>query len=174
MKAELAEKLIERMDTALRLAGTEDYGIAMTRTLVLLNFFVEKIEMIKTKDDLRRVLHESGDPDYVEEKLLLASFRFLPQLLKYGAKKLAQSTAVGLPDVPGGRPSCDEHKKRAVVDYVGKLHTDGYSMKVAKKRAADKFHISESTVQRAWDNRSKSSGGEADFNSVVRWLASSN
>jgi hypothetical protein len=55
-----------------------------------------------------------------------------------------------------GRPkSLTSEQARGVCAYVGKLYTEGLDIKTAKKRAAQKFDVSVSTIERAWAERKK-------------------
>lgn len=126
------------------------------------------VARMRTKDDLRKLLDEVPNPLWVEERLLLATAKFLPQILAAVAKQFAETIAHDAPPPPPGRPQVDFQRKAEVVAFIEKLHMQGTGLERNKNRAAQRFGISESTVQRIWDGRGEL--GEADFRSALRWV----
>jgi hypothetical protein len=60
------------------------------------------------------------------------------------------------PTANSGRPkSLTSGEEKVVCEYVGKLHTEGLNIKTAKQRAAQKFNVSVSTINRTWAERKK-------------------
>jgi hypothetical protein len=100
--------------------------------------------------------------------LLLGSLKHLPQIIRVWLCQAAEVAEAELPS-PTGRPPVDSKARVEIVAYVGQLHTRGTSLEISKRRAAQRFGQSESTVQRIWDDRGNLE--EADLRSVLRWLS---
>ena len=167
MRVELREKVIERLEEVSKWAGAPDFDAGMQQATKFFTLMQDATARMQTKDALRKLLDELPDPTPAEEALLSATANFMPQIISVVLKQLARVIQNAAP-VPPGRPSVDFLQKGQVVAYVGKLHTQGCSLELSKARAAQKFGLSESTVQRTWDDRG--SLGDADFRSALRWL----
>jgi hypothetical protein len=170
MRAEIREKLIERMEEAVRWAGSPDFETGMEVAYRFFDVMRDGVARMKTKDDVRKFFDDLPDPSPLEEALILASAKFAPQMISSAVKKFAAMIAADTPRLPRGRPKTDFQEKARIVAYVGKLHIQGCSLELSKTRAAKRFGVSESTVQRIWDDRA--SIGEPDFHSAMTWLLS--
>ena len=168
MDPEFREKIIKKWDEFMRDAGAADYEAGMDKAVQVFQYFANQISLIRTKEALRNTLDKFPEPSPIEKKLILGVFRYLPEILRYGAKQLGDKAERELPAPPSGRPTVDLQQKAEIVTYVGTLIIKGCSAEAGKKRAAARFGISESTVQRIWDDRG--SIDEADFRSAPNWL----
>src|SRR4051812_29773783 len=97
MRAEVRDRLIERLDEVARWAGASDFDSGMADATRFFAALLEGIQRMKTKDDLRKLLDELPDLSMAEEQLLLASARFAPQLLSAAAKYLAKQLGADAP-----------------------------------------------------------------------------
>jgi len=78
----------------------------------------------------------------------------LPQLLRWGLKKMADDAARTLPAMPAGRPaSMTANQREEALDYICKLLRQGVSLDIAKQRAADRYGCSLRTIERYWAAR---------------------
>ncbi len=168
MRPDLRDKLIDRFEERMRWAGAKDWDEGTEDFLRLLEALREKVLLMKTKEDLAALLDQMPNPSWWEQKLLFGFLKHLPEILRVWAVQIASGAEKLLPAPPGGRPPVDLQRQVEIIMYVGQLHTDHYSMEISKKRAAAKFGISESTVQRIWDDRG--SIDEADFRSAANWI----
>lgn len=168
VEPEFRDKLVSRWEELMIDTGAPDYETAISRAVQVFQFFLDNLSLIRTKEDLRNVLGRLPDPSALEKKLIWGVFQFLPQIFRYGAKQLAAKAERDLPPLPRGRPNIDLERKADIVAYVGKLHMQGCSLEISKKRTAARFTISESTVQRIWDDRG--SIDPADFRSALNYL----
>ena len=168
MRAEQRDKLIERIDQAAQRFGAADFADGVRQASQFLETWLARFALVKTKDDLKKLLDEMPDPSLLEEKLILSLLRYLPQILRVWAKRLAEQAEEDFPAAPGGRPSTDLRERAEIVAYIGKLHLQGCSLELSKKRTATRFGRSESTIQRIWDNRG--SIQPADFRSALKWV----
>lgn len=169
MNAELSEKLIEEIEKCWKIAGADTYEDGIQPFAKLLDFLQKTFEPMRTKEQFREFLCQLPEPSRLERLFIFGGFRYMPQVVRYGLKKLSQTAEETLPAIPGGRHGPDLQEKTEIVAFVGRQHIRGYSLEQAKKSAAKRFSVSEATVQRIWDDRG--SNGEIDFRSVLKYLA---
>jgi hypothetical protein len=87
------------------------------------------------------------EADKIEAQLKIAPF-----LMR---RQLAQAVKI-LPHFPGGQKSkLTQEQRRAMVDDIFSFMRNGLEPREAKVRAAKKYSVSISTVQRIWRNREK-------------------
>ena len=169
MEPNTRDKIIEIMEQSLVLAGAKDYDTGMAQIGKLFDYFQRNYEPMRSKEHLKALLEAMPEPPFLKKRFLFGALRYAPQLIRYGSKELVKMTEENLPEIPRGRPGLDTYKKAQIVAKVGRWHTAGYTLDQAKKRAARHFNVSESTVQRAWDDRQNR--GEVDFRSVLKFIA---
>jgi hypothetical protein len=88
-----------------------------------------------------------NEADEIEAQLKITPFIIRRQLAK---------TIKALPHFPGGQKSkLTEEQRRTIVDDMILFVRNGQELRVAKDRAAKKYSVSISTVQRIWRNRAK-------------------
>jgi hypothetical protein len=88
-----------------------------------------------------------NEADEIEAQLKITPFIIRRQLAK---------TIKALPHFPGGQKSkLTEEQRRTIVDDIILFVRNGQELRVAKDRAAKKYSVSISTVQRIWRNRAK-------------------
>jgi hypothetical protein len=165
---EFREKLIARVEETVKWAGAPDYDTGMQQAMQIFEVLLSRMSLMRTKEDLRNLFDKMPNPSPLEKKLILAVAQYLPQIFRYGAKQLAEKLEGDAPALPRGRPNVDLERKAEIVAFAGKLHMQGCSLEISKKRAAAKFGISDSTVQRIWDDRGNID--DADFRSALKWL----
>ena len=151
VNAELREKLIVEVEKCWKIAGAENYESGIQTFAKLLDFVRNTFEPMRTKEQFREFLDQLPEPSWLERQFIVGGLRYLPQVFRFGLKKLSQTAEETLPPL------------------VGRQHTKGYTLEQAKKSAAKKCGVSEATVQRVWDDRGSNS--EIDFRSVLKYLA---
>jgi hypothetical protein len=130
----------------------------------------ELVELADSEEKLNALFDQMLEPSILEEKLMLATMKYLPQIARFWIKQFATGALKELPGPPGGRPrATDEAQNAEIVACVVNLFGKGVSLETSKKRAALRFGVSETTVQRIWDNRA--TVGEADFSSALKWIS---
>lgn len=168
VKAELRDEIISRVEKSLILAGAKDYDEGMQQLARLLDFITRNFGQCRTKDQLAAVLNEMPQPAMLESRLFLGTLKYLPQIIRFGLKRLATIAEDTLLEVPTGRPGLELQERVKIVDFVGDQHKHVPSLDRCMKQAASWFHVSEATVQRAWDDRT--SIDPADFRSALKFL----
>lgn len=169
MNAELREKLIVEVEKCWKIAGAENYESGIQTFAKLLDFVRNTFEPMRTKEQFREFLDQLPEPSWLERQFIVGGLRYLPQVFRFGLKKLSQTAEETLPPLPRGRIGIDLQQRAAIIGFVGRQHTKGYTLEQAKKSAAKKCGVSEATVQRVWDDRGSNS--EIDFRSVLKYLA---
>jgi hypothetical protein len=161
---EFIEKVIARFEGLLQKMGAENFEGGIDTTVRVLEFYLDELRKMRTKEEMRLILAQMPRASRPKRQLVLGVLKYFPQIFSYGIKQLASGEGYQLPAIPQGRPRVELQQKAEVAAYMGMLIVERkLSKEVAKKRAARRFGISESTVQRAWDDRIEES--DADFHS---------
>jgi hypothetical protein len=168
VKSSSRDRIVAEMEHVFRKAGADDYDSGMAHFKEILDSFLECYEPMRSKENLITLLDALPEPSWLTMRFTMGVFQYAPQLLRHGLKQMAARAEEDLPEVPRGRPGLDAFTKAQIVAKVGKWHVAGYSLDQAKKRVALHFNVSESTVQRAWDDRRNREA--VDFRSVVKFL----
>jgi hypothetical protein len=169
VKTELSEKFVQEIEKCLILAGAESYEQGMQKFGKLLEFMQKAYDPMRSKEQFIAVLNQLPEPSLLERLFIQGGMKYLPQVIRFGLKELSKSADETFPAIPRGRTGVDLQTKAKMISFVGQRHMTGYSLEQAKKSAAKHFCMSESTVQRVWDDRG--SIGEIDFRSVLKYLA---
>ena len=167
------EKLIAAMEQAMIDAGAQDWNSGMAQMSRILETLTTKTKQIDSKDKLREVMDSAPSLSRWEERILLYSFENLWPLMRKLAQHVAKKAIDTLPPLKGGRPPAFHSQTSGeILDYVSKLHRSGYSMELAKERAAIRFDCSQRTVERLWKNRGNPPEKPVTPEDVVAFLAS--
>jgi len=169
VKVELREEILTRFEKAIMHAGAENYDQGMQQFGKILEYLHKNFDPIRSKESFRAVFDDMPDPSRLELRLILGVLNFLPQIARYALKHLVTIAEDDLPAIPTGRKGLELQEKVRIVDFVGNQLKHVRSLDRCIKTAAERFHTSESTVQRAWDDRT--SIDPADFRSALRYLA---
>jgi hypothetical protein len=90
------------------------------------------------------------DPNPEVFEKVMAFLHTLPHFLR----GLLQEAAKGLPPSPGGRPhGLTPDQNRDVCRQIGQLYGEGVDLADAKRRMAQRYGVSLSTIQRALEKR---------------------
>jgi hypothetical protein len=168
VNAELREKLILKTEQVFMLAGAESYDQAMQQFGKMLEFLNSHYDPMRTKEQLRTLLDQMPEPSFMQRRLLFGVLKYLPQIMRFGLKRLAETAEFTLPEIPTGRPGLELQIRTEIVEFVGNQHKRVPSLDRCMKSAAQKFGVSKGTVQRAWDDRA--SLDDADFRSALKFL----
>lgn len=169
MRPDSRDSILAAIEQTFIQAGAKDYDSGMAQCERLLAWLQEHYRPMRSKQDLAALLNGMPEPNAFAMRLLLGGIRYAPQLIRYGLKELSSQAEDTLPEIPRGRPGLDVFSKAQIVAHIGKRHTAGYSLDQAKKSTVRRFNVSESTVQRAWDDRGNRDA--VDFRSVLKFLA---
>jgi ribosomal protein L28 len=160
---------MDGLEKAFIWAGAQDFDHGMAVFKKLVDKLQSCHDEMRTKEYFASQLDKLPEPSWLEKRYIQGVFKFLPQLLLFGAKQFVQKAEDEIPPLPRGRPAPDAWVKAQIVAEIGKKEMVGCSHKQAKFRTARKFNMSLSTVQRIWDDRGNP--GEVDFRSVLRYLS---
>jgi len=161
------EGLLQRFEELMRQMGAPSYEEGMQKYIKLLEYLAQSAKAVSTKADFRRAMTELERPDPVMQRMLLGFCDHIPRLAVYGARRFAEDEEANLPPLPPGRKPMTVQQKAEVIRFIVGRIEQGANTDQAKKRAAKRFGISRSTVQRTWDDRGNM--GQVDFGSVLGW-----
>ncbi|MGO9338425.1 MAG: hypothetical protein ACLPH3_23520 [Terracidiphilus sp.] len=165
----MRDKVIVEFEQCLLRAGAESYDQGMQQFAKLLEFIQRHYDPMRTKEQLGALLDQLPEPSWKERLFIYGGFKYLPQVIHFGLNELSKAADETLPRLPRGRPGPELQTRQKIIAHVGQRHTKGYTLEQAKQSAAREFEVSESTVQRIWDDRG--SIGEMDFRSVLKFFA---
>jgi hypothetical protein len=168
VKPATRDAIISEIERAFIVAGARDYDSGIEVFQKLLDWAQTTYHPMRSKEHLAALLNSMPEPSWLRKQMMLGSLRQVPQLIRFGLKRLALIAEDALPAIPSGRPGLDAFSKAQIVAHVGKKHIAGYTLDQAKRSAAQRFGVSESSIQRAWDDRGNR--GEIDFRSVLKFL----
>jgi hypothetical protein len=169
VKPSSRDRIIAEMERVFILAGAKDYDSGMAQYRKILDWLNRQYEPMSSKPNLASALDAMPEPSWLTVRFMLGVFQYAPQLIRYGLKELSSRAEEDFEEIPRGRPGLDAFSKAQIVAHIGKRHMAGYSLDQAKKSAARQFGVSETTIQRAWDDRRNR--GAVDFRSVLKFLA---
>jgi len=148
------ERLIAAVEKSMKTVGANDYTSGMEQARKLIAFFYQGMEHLKTPDDLRALLDMCSPMSKREEAIYLLLAQNLHPVIRLGLNSLAKRASSNLPAFnPGRPPALTEKETREALDYVWYAIRRGYSMQVAKLRAAQKYGCSLRTINRLWVRR---------------------
>lgn len=154
MNDQTIEALIDCLERVLKHAGIqtlEDAGAAVQRLADILNQVPPYCNRRRLAEVLRPIEVTAEDETLVRgmtENFPAVTVALLEETLPVIRKEF--------PIINAGRPkSLTSDQQRAACEYVGTLYAQGVNIKTAKRRAAQKFDVSVSTIERTWTQRKK-------------------
>lgn len=154
MNDQTIEALIDSLERILKHIGVqtlEDAGAAVQRLADILNQIPPYCNRKRLAEVLRQVEVTPED-----EMLIRGTSENFPAVVVALLEEAVPIIRKEFPVISAGRPkSLTTEQQKAVCEHIGKLHVDGLDIKAAKKRAAQKFAVSMSTVERTWADRKK-------------------
>jgi hypothetical protein len=162
------DAIISELERAMISLGAEDFDSGTAKCQRALDWFQRNYHPLRSKKDFATFLDEVPEPSFWRKRMILGVFRHSAHLVRFALTRIATVAEDTLPTNPSGRPGLDAIEKARIVVHVGRRYTAGYALDQAKKSAATKFGVSESTVQRAWDDRGNRA--EVDFRTVLRFI----
>lgn len=154
MKNETVQTVIECIERILPQVGIptlEDAGVAIQRVAEVLNRIPPFCNRERLKEELAKI-----EVSVADDMLIRAATENFPGLAVALFEEALPLMRKEFPVINAGRPkSLTSEQQRAVCEYVGKLYSEGLEIKIAKQRAAQKFDVSVSTINRAWAGRKK-------------------
>jgi hypothetical protein len=169
MKEETIEAVIQCLERVLPQIGIptlEDAGLAVQRLADVLAGIPPYCNRGRLREELAKV-----DVSTADEMLIRATTENLPALAIALFEEALPQMRKEFTVMNSGRPkSLTSEQQRAVCEYVGQLYASGTEIKIAKQRAAQKFNVSTSTINRTWGERKK--GHKPSIREVLEVLKS--
>jgi len=165
------EKLVASFEEAIRAVGAPSYEEGFETLARLIRFAGEGIETIGTRDKLRETLDRLPPLSIRDRFICMFIAGHLPQLLRWGLRKMADDAARTLPAMPAGRPtSMTANQREEALDYICKLLRQGVALEIAKQRTADKYGCSLRTIERYWAAREESAEESPTMDEINTFL----
>ena len=153
MKPSSRDRIITEIERMFALAGAGDFDSGMVQFRKFLDWLDRQYQPMSSKMNFASTLDAMPEPSWLNMRFFLGVLHHAPQLVRYALKELSTRAQEDFGDIPRGRPGLDAFSKAEIVAKVGGWHVAGYTLDQAKSRAARHFSTSESTIQRAWDDR---------------------
>ena len=115
------------------------------------------------------LLDQMPELSLLQRRLVFGTLKYSPQIIRFVLKEMSKTAEITLPEIPTGRPGMELQERSRIVNFVGDQHKRVASLHRCMKVAAERFGVSEATVQRAWDDRT--SLDDAGFRSALKFLA---
>lgn len=154
MNNDTIEALIDCAERILKETGIqtlEDAGTAVQRLADILNQVPQYCDRKRLTEVLRPIQITAEDEMLIRgmiENFPAVAVALLEDVLPVMRKEFPVSNV--------GRPkSLTTEQQKRLCEYIGKLYGDGLNIKTAKQRAAQRFGVSSSTVERTWTGRKK-------------------
>lgn len=167
MKDETIQAVIECLERVLPQIGIptlEDAGTAIQRLADVLNRIPPFCNRERLREELAKIELSSTD-----DMLLRATVENFPALAVNLFEEALPIMRKEFAVINAGRPkSLTSEQQKTVCEFIGGLHVAGLDMKTAKQRAAQKFGVSVSTINRAWMERRE--GHKPSVKEVLRIL----
>jgi hypothetical protein len=170
MDEEPRRRIIDAVEQALKLAGAKGFEDAEATMQQIADFFAHRVKPIMNRERLEALLQQAELPPE-DEQMFIAMAESFPSLIGVALNMLSSEAAKTFPVSNTGRPkSLTSTKRRAVCEHIARLYGQGTNLKVAKKRTAQKFNVSLSTVERSWAERKI--GHKPSLNELIDFLKS--
>lgn len=171
MDSESRNQFIAGLDNAFKSIGAASLEEGCESAAKLFEMIAIKIRQLGNREELEKVL--AADTVSAEERnIAVAAAEQLPSLVSAAVQWLSASLAKDFPAQPQGRPkSLSKAQEVEACEYVGKLFSSGATLKVAKQRAAAKFGVSQTTIERVWVDRKKNAR-KPSLNEIIRFFKS--
>jgi hypothetical protein len=155
MTPESVQSAVGKLEKTMQQAGAANFEQGMDVVCRLFEFFLEQCRAIKTREQATAVLSGiEASPE--EEQWFLSVLDAMPELLGKLLGTVAERYQAQHPLPQTGRHhALALQDQAAACDYVALLHRQGVTMQVAKRRAAQRFSVSDSTIARLWRDRAK-------------------
>lgn len=160
MKPEIRDQIIQSLLASFAAVGAEDFDEAMQELESSVARLLSGIRSLQTVDQLQHVL-DGIETNEEQEKIMLAAFASVPKLTVMFVNLLGEKVKNDFPATEAGRPAIDYFKRVKIVDFICAKMKAGCSLRQAKTRAAMRFGLGASTIQRIWSKRGDNSLPEA-------------
>jgi hypothetical protein len=154
MNDQTIEALIGSLERILKQTGIEtleDAGAAVQRLADILNQVPQYCDRERLAEVLKPIEVTAED-----EMLIRGMTENFPAVAVALLEEALPVMRKEFPVINAGRPkSLTTEQQKGVCEYIGRLYGDGVSIKTAKQRAAQRFGVSRSTVERTWAERKR-------------------
>ena len=173
MDEELRQKITELMDETVRAFGPQSWNEAIDGLIRLAEWFLQNADSLRVDSIMRLLEDVPMERDDAEQRqarveFLREVFQQIPSLTRSLAIELAGRAKQNLPPSPGGRPRiATPEQAQAVCGFIGRLFSQGVTLQTAKQRAAQRFALSQRTVDRIWAQRGKLAAPVIDLHKLA-------
>ena len=154
MSEENRLRVINAMEKGFQDGGAVDFADASSTVENLAKLLLSSAAFFRSRETVDTALQKLEMTEEEERKFVrgMESLVFAVSFLMPRVLKSAEAIAFSEP----GRPkSLSPAKEQEMVNYISRLHALETDMSICKDRAAQKFGISRSTVERIWLDRKK-------------------
>jgi uncharacterized protein YoaH (UPF0181 family) len=152
MTDETVNALVDCIEKVLKRGGMqtlEDAGLAIHRLADILNQLTQFCNRERLTEKLKEIQLSPQD-----EMLIRGMTDNFPAMAVAIFQEALPIIRKEFPVINAGRPKAlTTEQQRAACEHIGKLHAEGLNIKIAKRRAAQKFDVSVSTIDRTWAQR---------------------
>lgn len=158
VRREVCDQLISECEQSFQRMGADFYEVMKRGPEVVEKWkryaplFQQLWSNARNREDLTAFLIAGPDPSPEEWETVLILIRTVPYLLR----NYLQDAAKSLPPSPGGRPrELTPEQSKEICLQIGQLYGLGVDLPDAQKRMAQRYNVSQRTIQRAWQQRAK-------------------
>lgn len=170
MRPELRDKILQIADTKVERFGMTGLEDAVDKACNGFEKLALAMSPIRTRQGLVEML-DKVELTPEQEAYAVPMAEHFPHVLREIIAHLFESALKDLPPQPSGRKrSLNFEESAEVCQYVAELYAKGLDLKICKQRAAQRFGVSLSTVQRAWRQRGQNSAEVIQASEVVDFI----
>jgi hypothetical protein len=167
---ELRDRLLAIADEKAAKIGVDGLHEFVDQARTVFEKLAQYLEPMRTRDGLIAAL-DSLELTPEEERMAVAFAEHFGHFMREAVTTLIDLGIKELPPVPSGRRRVlTADLAQEINAYVLDLYGTNLELKKCKKRAAQRFGVSYTTVQRAWSSRSKVNSGSIDAGSFVEYI----
>lgn len=119
---------------------------------------LDSTQFFKSREALDEALQKVEISESKEKKFVLA-MESLATLVVFMTPRIMKKIEVIALTKPGRPRELSSEQETVLCEYVSKLHAEETDLGICKDRAAQKFDVSRSTVERIWLDRKKKKRG---------------
>jgi hypothetical protein len=170
LEQELRDRLLAITDEKAAKIGVDGLHGFFDQVCTIFEKLGQYLAPMRTRDGLVATL-DSVELTEEEQRIALGLAEHFGHFIRETVTALVDLGIKDLPPVPSGRKRVlTSELARKINAYVLHIYETNVDLKVCKKRAAQKFAVSYTTVQRAWSNRGRMQSTASDANEVVEYV----
>jgi hypothetical protein len=170
VKRELRDKLLEITDAEAQRRGLEGLHSFVDQACIVFQKLAEVMEPLRTREGIIGVL-DRVEMTEEEEHYAVPTVKHFGHVIREALTELFELGLNDLPQAPSGRKrKLTQKLSEQICAHVLNLLGKGADLTTCKKRAAQKFGVSYTTVQRAWGKRGKTELDEIDLSELIQYV----